>query len=367
MCNKDYVETCKIKDYDELIDIIRGKSSFQDLRENYIFRGMKRESFDLTPSSLRNDKSTKMPIINDFIENSNFHHGNNKSLIDADKFTPDDQLAQSELHLDKEVHVLFEFFKKADESGLKLPIIPSFRENLNRKSDKALKYWEKYYLDNPNFYEVISLAQHHGVPTRALDWTYDYRVALYFATVGLLDEKEKHNENCVLWALNYKIFENNYLGDKFPDRHAWFPLIFYRPEYNKNPNLNAQKGLFLIWKFFFNEKGDRLKNIDKRGLDDILSEYLNKHRTHLNDVKYKNTKNYLKKNNVEYNYELPGIKQFIIENNQKIFYKFIIPKEIRHSILDELYKEGYSEEYLFPGYEGVSLSIKNKSKLNKFL
>lgn len=366
MSYEDHVETYEITSYDELIEIIHGKKFLPDLRKNYIFRGVKCESYDLTPSSLRNHKSTGKHIIDEFIEDSNFHNYYHKSLSDANEFTSNHQLDQTNLHLEKEIHVLFEFFKKADKSGLKLPPISHFRENLHKNHDKTLEE-NKYYLNIPDFYEVISLAQHYGIPTRALDWTYDYKVAMYFATVGLLDEKE-NNADCVLWALNYRIFEDNYSNHIPPSPYYKFPLVFYRPEYNKNPNLNAQKGLFLIWKYFkFLESGDCLKDIDNRGLDVILSEYLDNRRTHLNNLEYDSEKNYLMENHVEYYYnKIPGLKHFIIKNNQKIFYKFVIPKEIKANILNELYTEGYSEEYLYPGYKGVALSIENKSKLNEF-
>ena len=53
--------------------------------------------------------------------------------------------------------------------------------------------------------------------------------------------------------------------------------------------------------------------------------------------------------------------------NEKAFYKFIIPEELKPEILNELYKEGYSEEYLFPGYDGVTQSVKNRINLDKLL
>lgn len=53
--------------------------------------------------------------------------------------------------------------------------------------------------------------------------------------------------------------------------------------------------------------------------------------------------------------------------NEKAFYKFIIPEELKPEILNELYKEGYYEEYLFPGYDGVTQSVKNRINLDKLL
>ena len=50
-----------------------------------------------------------------------------------------------------------------------------------------------------------------------------------------------------------------------------------------------------------------------------------------------------------------------------ILYKIIIPKELKAKILNELYLEGYSEEYLFPGYEGVSKHVINEVKLRNLL
>jgi hypothetical protein len=55
-----------------------------------------------------------------------------------------------------------------------------------------------------------------------------------------------------------------------------------------------------------------------------------------------------------------------IPEGEKIFYKFIIPYELKIDILKELIKENYFTDNIYPGYKGVSESIKHSVILDEF-
>jgi hypothetical protein len=309
-----YIETYTIKSIDEMLNIFSINGKYSNIKSDYVFRGIKNIRYPLIPSALRPDNIeyiSKICSLEDF------------------QMSKDLEIWQVSVEHD----IIRQFYNIADKSGLSIPEISRLRIRI----DDGDFYPQGLSIENwiPNdMFSIAGLVQHYGLPTRLLDWTYDHKVGLYFAVSGFYSEKNKEAD-ALVFALNYSYFK---LIDKIVDG---CPLYFFRPPYNGNQYLSAQKGLFSVWQIlsdtFQNVKPGKISNdklVDRRPLDELIMDYIIR----------------------------TGEGEKIFEKN-KLLYRFIIPGKLKADVIKQLACDGYTEENLFPGFNGVTMSINNKWKL----
>lgn len=183
------------------------------------------------------------------------------------------------------------------------------------------KYALRHVVERDSFWNWLTVAQHYGLPTRMLDWTFSPFIALHFALANV----DKYDIDGVVWAVNYmelhKLLPDplrNVLEAEGSDVFTVEMLGSAMASLREMDELSEQKfALFLEPP----SMDDRIVN--QAALFSVASD--------------------------------PGLSlDHWLEDQPEMWRKIIIPASLKWEFRDKLDQIGVTERVLFPGLEGLS-------------
>jgi hypothetical protein len=222
----------------------------------------------------------------------------------------------------------FEIDLSKKASGVELGLLRKFKRHYHHYLESPI--------ENDNSLEWLAIMQHYGTPTRLLDWTYSFYVALYFAMNhvkengsasvwaldtdwigevmnGYLGSLEGHGDAYAAWKDDKGILEKDTFKKIFaPKQKPPIALIGVVSPLRLNKRLTIQQGTFLC-------PGDVTKTFE----ENLIA--------------------LLTKRNPE---------------SKSHFIKLVIHSEQKNKILEHLQRMNMNDATLFPGLDGLARSLR---------
>jgi hypothetical protein len=186
----------------------------------------------------------------------------------------------------------------------------------------------------------LAVAQHHGLPTRLLDWTYSPYVALHFATSDM--GSENHVTDGVVWCIDYGE-TNKRLPDKLakrlePYRKNVFSVALLDevvPTLDEFDNLQADAFVIFL----------EPPSLDERIVNQVAL---------FSIMSVPHDKNDDQDRILSMDAVLDGMEKKRAGDAVPLYKKIIIPHELKWEIRDKMDQANITERVLFPGLDGLS-------------
>ena len=216
-------------------------------------------------------------------------------------------------------------------------LLTSLRRNCKNKQNELeksiLRNFTKYAaiedqeLKNSVWRQLI-IGQHHGLPTRLLDWTYSPLMAMNFATTGE-DLSGMEQNDCAIWKIDINEI-NNTLPDRYKDKLKKESPYLFTVEMLDELVENLEE--------YDNEMGKKsMVLIEPPSIDQrIINQY-----SYFSMIPSK----------------MNDIEQFL-DNETDNTTKYVIDKKLKWRIRDMLDQMNINERITYPGLDGLTMWIK---------
>jgi FRG domain len=188
-----------------------------------------------------------------------------------------------------------------------------------------MKYAHRDVVERDSYWHWLAVAQHHGLPTRLMDWTHSPMVATHFAT----SDTDQYRVDGVVWCINYEGCRN------------LLPADFRQVLDLEGANTLTTEMLAQVVKSVAElDKASPepfLTFVEPPSMDDrIVNQFA------LFSVMSRSTL---------------GLDTWI-ERHPELCRKIIIPAELKWEIRDKLDQSNITERVLFPGLDGLGSWLK---------
>ena len=159
-----------------------------------------------------------------------------------------------------EFDILHDFIKLNNRIGLQVPNFYDLKQesdfsdfiDLRNRIGRGEINWP-----TKDYFPLVALAQHHGLPTSFIDWSYNSLKAAFFSTLADTNENETINVFALdAQAVHYYDRERD---GTFRNKNISRQYRVFDSHFHENAYIQAQEGLFLACIAFDTAKNDDFK------------------------------------------------------------------------------------------------------------